>query len=415
MPDVVQDALIAVVLAAVAIASVLIVAHQHEDPHEHAPALAIVLLLVEHLVLVARRRHPVAIWLVTGIAACVYGMAPYVDPPLPFGALLGVYTVAAYTPRRTALRAAVVTAIFITGSLASRWADASLGDWFTAFVTVGSAWLLGAYTVELRDRAAKRARQAAADERLRIARELHDIAAHQVSVIAIQAEAGQALLPDQPARAATVLATIGDAARDALTELRRVLGVLRDVDRDATASPTSAATEPQPGLDDLDDLVARVRDAGVAVDLTVEGSRDVPLPDGVDLSAYRIVQEALTNVLKHAGSARAEVNVRFLPHQLDLEMHELLLGFLGYDRVKHAVEAARGSLDRARLFMCTPQRQLSTFGEHKAIVAALKKRDADAAVGAMQGHLDAVMTELVDFAERNPDAIALPARATVAA
>ena len=322
MPDVVQDALLAVVLAAVAIASVVIVAHQHEDPHEHAPALAIVLLLVEHLVLVARRRRPVAIWLVTGIAACVYGMAPYVDPPLPFGALLGVYTVAAYTPRRTALRAAVATAIFITGSLASRWADASLGDWFTAFVTVGSAWLLGAYTVELRDRAAKQARQAAADERLRIARELHDIAAHQVSVIAIQAEAGQALLPDQPARAATVLATIGDAARDALTELRRVLGVLRDVDRDATASPTSAATEPQPGLDDLDDLVARVRDAGVAVDLTVEGSRDVPLPDGVDLSAYRIVQEALTNVLKHAGSARAEVNVRFLPHQLDLEIRD---------------------------------------------------------------------------------------------
>ena len=320
MPDVVQDALLGVVLAAVAIASVTIVAHQHDDPHEHAPALAIVLLLVEHLALVARRRHPVAVWLVTGIAACVYGMAPYVDPPLPFGALIGVYTVAAYTPRRTAVRVAVVTALFITGSLASRWADASLGDWFTAFVTVGSAWLLGAYTVELRDRAAKGARQAAADERLRIARELHDIAAHQVSVIAIQAEAGQALLPHQPERAATVLATIGDAARDALTELRRLLGVLRDADRDAAAATVTATMEPQPGLDHLDDLVARVRDAGVAVDLTIEGTRDPPLPDGVDLSAYRIVQEALTNVLKHAGTARAEVVVRYLPQQLDLEI-----------------------------------------------------------------------------------------------
>jgi signal transduction histidine kinase len=327
VPDVVQDALLAVVLAAVAISSVSIVAHQHDDPNEHAPALAIVLLLVGHLPLAARRRFPVAVWLVTGTAACIYGMAPYVDPPLPFGALLGVYTVAAHAPRRTAVWAAVATALFIAGSLATRWADASLGDWFNAFVTVGAAWLLGAYTVELRDRATKQARQATADERLRIARELHDIAAHQVSVIAIQAEAGQALLPHQPERAATVLATIGDAAREALTELRRLLGVLRDVDRDATtektattAVATAATREPQPGLDDLDDLVNRVRDAGVTVDLTIEGRRDPPLPDGVDLSAYRIVQEALTNVLKHAGTARAQVVVRYLPRRLDLEI-----------------------------------------------------------------------------------------------
>ena len=102
-------------------------------------------------------------------------------------------------------------------------------------------------------------------------------------------------------------------------------------------------------------------------------------------------------------------------HQLDLELHELLLGFLGYERVRHAVEAARASLDRARVSMCTPTRQVSTLAEHIAIVAALKKRDADAAVGAMEGHLDAVMTELVDFAGRNPDAVALPGRDPAAA
>jgi GntR family transcriptional regulator, rspAB operon transcriptional repressor len=102
-------------------------------------------------------------------------------------------------------------------------------------------------------------------------------------------------------------------------------------------------------------------------------------------------------------------------HELDLELHELLLGFLGFERVKHAVEAARGSLDRARLFMCTPTRKLSTFAEHKAIIIALKKRDPEAAVGAMEGHLDAVMTELVDFAGRNPDAVALPGRDPAAA
>jgi len=102
-------------------------------------------------------------------------------------------------------------------------------------------------------------------------------------------------------------------------------------------------------------------------------------------------------------------------HELDLELHELLLGFLGYERVRSAVEAARASLDRARLFMCTPTRQLSTFAEHQAILAAMKHRDPAAAVQAMESHLDAVMNELEDFAGRNPDAVAQPAGETAAA
>jgi DNA-binding GntR family transcriptional regulator len=107
-----------------------------------------------------------------------------------------------------------------------------------------------------------------------------------------------------------------------------------------------------------------------------------------------------------------ENSVRF--HQLDLELHEVLMDFLGFERVKNAVETARGSLDRARLFMCTPQRKVSTFREHEAIVTALKRHDADAAVSAMERHLDAVMTELLDFAGRNPEAVA-EARETAAA
>ena len=107
-----------------------------------------------------------------------------------------------------------------------------------------------------------------------------------------------------------------------------------------------------------------------------------------------------------------ENSVRF--HQLDLELHEVLMDFLGFERVKNAVETARGSLDRARLFMCTPQRKVSTFREHEAIVTALKRHDADAAVSAMEHHLDAVMTELLDFAGRNPEAVA-EARETAAA
>jgi DNA-binding GntR family transcriptional regulator len=119
------------------------------------------------------------------------------------------------------------------------------------------------------------------------------------------------------------------------------------------------------------------------------------------------------NLREQEGALGADYSSRF--HQLDLEMHELLLGFLGYERVRHAVEAARASLDRARLFMCTPARQVSTFDEHKGIVAALKTRDADAAVSAMESHLDAVMAELLDVADRNPEAVALPASEIAAA
>ena len=142
--------------------------------------------------------------------------------------------------------------------------------------------------------------------------------------------------------------------------------------------------------------------------LETETARTIaPRADATLLSALE------RNLREQEGALGNEHGGRF--HELDLELHELLLNFLGYERVRYAVEAARGSLDRARLFMCTPQRQLSTLAEHKAIVAALKKRDPDVAVSAMEGHLDAVMTELVDFAERNPDAVAMPTRDTAAA
>jgi DNA-binding GntR family transcriptional regulator len=119
------------------------------------------------------------------------------------------------------------------------------------------------------------------------------------------------------------------------------------------------------------------------------------------------------NLREQEASLGVDHVARF--HTLDLELHDLLLDVLGYERVKQAVEAARGSLDRARLFMCTPQRQAATFAEHRTIAAALKRHDTDAAVRAMEDHLDAVMKELVDVAGRNPDAVALPASETAAA
>ena len=155
------------------------------------------------------------------------------------------------------------------------------------------------------------AREAIVAERARIARELHDVVAHAVSVMVVQAQAGPRLLDDRE-QARGTFRSIETSGREALVELRRLLGVLRNGD-------DHTGTAPQPGLGALDALLSQVRDAGLRVDLRVEGDA-VSLPAGVDLSAYRIVQEALTNTLKHAGRAEAEVIVRYGPAFVELEI-----------------------------------------------------------------------------------------------
>jgi signal transduction histidine kinase len=146
--------------------------------------------------------------------------------------------------------------------------------------------------------------QAATQERARIARELHDVVAHHVSMVAVQAETARLTTPGMPPEGQARLAAIGDTARDALTEMRRLLGVLRT---DAGGDPERA---PQPGLDRLDELLAGAREAGTSVRLTVRGDA-VELSPGVDLTAYRVVQEALTNARRHAPGAEVEVEVLY--------------------------------------------------------------------------------------------------------
>jgi signal transduction histidine kinase len=146
--------------------------------------------------------------------------------------------------------------------------------------------------------------QAATQERARIARELHDVVAHHVSMVAVQAETARLTTPGMPPEGRERLAAIGDTARDALTEMRRLLGVLRaDVDGEAERAP-------QPGLGRLDALVEEARAAGTTVHVAVHG-QPVALPPGVDLTAYRIVQEALTNARRHAPGAAVDVEVAF--------------------------------------------------------------------------------------------------------
>jgi signal transduction histidine kinase len=158
----------------------------------------------------------------------------------------------------------------------------------------------------------ERARAAVAEERTRIARELHDVVAHDVSAALVQAEAAEELLDSEPDRARASLRTVQRASREALTEMRRLVSILR-------ADGANAPLAPHPGVSDLGTLVERAREAGLAVELVIEGAPR-ELPPGVDFSGFRIVQEALTNVRKHAGTAKARVSIRYLRGALEVEI-----------------------------------------------------------------------------------------------
>ncbi len=295
--------------------------------HDRSWAAAL-LLVVENGVLVGRRSHPVVVWAIAGAAVSAYGVGPYSDPWLHSGAMVALYSVAAHSTRPTSRRVGAATAVIIFGVPLADGGNADVVDWSATFVTAAAAWLLGenvrtqrAYAAEMAARAedAERrrddeARRAVAEERLRLARELHDVTAHHVSVMAVQAEAGQALLPADPERAAETLARIAGSAREALGDLRRLLGVLRD-----DGDEGDGGRSPQPGLAGLPGLVEEMRAAGVPVAVRIEGD-PVAVASAVDVSAYRIVQEALTNVLRHAPGARADVVVRFGADAVEIEV-----------------------------------------------------------------------------------------------
>jgi signal transduction histidine kinase len=236
---------------------------------------------------------------------------------------------------------------------------------------VAITWLIGdnvrvrrAYIAELEARAEQLERQQATEaqravdgERTRIARELHDVVAHHVSVIAVQAGAAR-MVADQraapPGRGMPrsmsddMLASIESTARQALGELRRLLGVLRKEDG-------SAELAPQPGLHQLDLLVAQLRDSGVAVELSVDGSVPDSLPPGVDLTAYRIIQEALTNVLKHSGGAPTRVGVRVDGEDLELRVTDAgpgvsAIGAGAVEELGHGGHGLIGMGERVALF-----------------------------------------------------------------
>ncbi len=183
------------------------------------------------------------------------------------------------------------------------------------------------------------ARVAVAEERARIARELHDIVAHAVSVMVLQVGAVRHQLPDAMAEDRNALRSVEQAGRGALAEMRRLLSVMR---RDGDGVELA----PQPGLDGLDSLVQEIGRAGLPVELHLDGER-FPLPPGIDLSAYRIVQEGLTNALKHARASHAEVTVRYGPDEVEIEVHDDGTGATPSDGYGHGLIGIR---ERVRLY-----------------------------------------------------------------
>jgi signal transduction histidine kinase len=276
------------------------------------------------LPLVFRRRYPIVVHF-TQIGAAVATARQPVTLSL-VAIFIGVYSVAVYSRWRRPFLMWLVAASAWLGYLFPE-SSPSMPAWALQLVAGLGLWLAGnsvhqrAVRADMLEERARRLeherelsmRVARADERERIARELHDVVAHNVSVMVIQAGAARTLLESQPARATEALLAVEASGRDALRELRSLLGLLTEGDA------AELALAPQPGLDQLEPLIERVGQAGLAVSLHVEGTRR-PLPAGLDLTAYRIVQEALTNSLKYAGGAHAAVHVEYTDDEVRLEV-----------------------------------------------------------------------------------------------
>src|SRR5215213_7819161 len=271
---------------------------------------AYALLVAGAAALLFRRRWPLGVLAVAVACGLAYAARGYPEGPSNLAIYPALWTVAMTLPRRAAWLAGAAAALPVAGAvLAAMW-------WGEAVRA------RRAYVAELRDRAERaeqardeEARRRVNEERMRIARELHDVVSHTIGVVSVQAGVASHLLQRRPDKAAESLAAIRQASDEALGELHAMLGVLRDGAGDGDRAPLT----PAPGLAELDTLVAQAAGAGVEVTVSLVGEPR-RLPAAVDLAAYRVVQESLTNVVRHAGASRAEVAVRHTDGQVVVEV-----------------------------------------------------------------------------------------------
>jgi signal transduction histidine kinase len=328
LPPLVTDGILAVALLTLGLAG-LQAPIVFDQPYRDSDAAGLTLIAAQTLPLVWRRSRPGVVLAVTGVATSVYLVALYVPTNATLGVLVAVYTFAAHAERHRMLAAGLtfvgLSVVHIGGMVYAERVELTVEAVVAGYFVFAAAWLLGdnmrrrrEQNTELEQRAARlelerdeRARRAAEEERARIARELHDVVAHSVSVMVVQAGAARRLVERDPPEGTAALRAIEEAGRQALTDMRRLLGVLRPEGH--------TNREPQPTLAGVEALAASVREAGLPVDVSVEGE-PVRLPAGIELTAYRVIQEALTNSLKHAGQASARVAVRYVPGAVEIEV-----------------------------------------------------------------------------------------------
>jgi signal transduction histidine kinase len=295
------------------------------DQHGHRPfdLLAVLILVAGPAALAVRNRYPVAVLLIALFSTAAYVLVDYPRGPIFFALIVAFFTAVMAGRRVPAI------AILIGGYVVIGWGRFFLGLDSAPRLEVAlaiAAWLLvllslAEFARSRRERAletgrvrAEEARRRATEERLRIARELHDVLAHNISLISVQAGVALHLIDEQPEQARSALGAIKDASNEALAELRSVLDVLRYGNEEPPRAPTS-------GLDRLDDLVARTEGAGLRITTNIDGVPR-PVPPGVDRAAYRIIQEALTNVARHADSPAARVDIAYQPDQLVVQVDD---------------------------------------------------------------------------------------------
>ncbi|HEV2256488.1 MAG TPA: sensor histidine kinase [Streptosporangiaceae bacterium] len=292
--------------------------HGHPVPH---PTAALALVAVACLALAWRRRYPVTVLAVSTAAVTVYSLLGYVNGAALIAPVIALYAVATQLSALRAIALGVVTVGALMAATAARnpFGQISGGGYYLIPI-MGVGVLFGgialtnrrAYAASIRDRAEQDARRQVDEERLRIARELHDVVAHTMATINVQAGVAAHVLPTQPEAVAEALQAIKSASKEGLRELRAILNVLRQAD-------DTDPVQPAPGLAQLDALVEGARRAGLPITLAVSGE-PFPLPAAVDLAAYRIVQESLTNVIRHAGPADAAVRLRYHRDEIAIDV-----------------------------------------------------------------------------------------------
>ncbi len=294
-------------------------------PHPGPGALALV--AVACLALAWRRQWPVAVLGISTAAVCIFTLLGYVNGAALVAPAIAVYSVATLVSawRAAGLALATMTVLMATTAAANPFGKITGGGFDLIPGMIIAALLAGiavanrrAYVDSIRDRAQEDARRQVVEERLRIARELHDVVAHTMATINVQAGSAAHVLASRPEVAAEALQAIKAASKDGLVELRAILNVLRQAD---DADPT----QPTPGLAQLGTLVAGARRAGLETTLTVSGTA-VPLPAAADLAAYRIIQESLTNTIRHAGPATAAVSVSYTGDEVQICVTDTGLG-----------------------------------------------------------------------------------------